>query len=221
MSRFDLLSARMGAMPPRLILASRSPRRREILGWLGLEFEVVEPDVEELDEGPDPEALVLENARLKALAGLEAAGSPEDAVVLGVDTDVFLGGRMLGQPPNRAGAEERLRALSGETHEVLSGVCLLGPAATGIPGAPSRERSGLSRSLVTFRHLDELTLTTYLDSDEWRGRAGGYAIQGLGSILVERVEGDFSNVVGLPIRVLLELDPALSTGSRENPKAKK
>jgi septum formation protein len=208
-------------MPPRLILASRSPRRREILGWLGVEFEVVEPDVAELTEGPDPEALVLENARLKAMAGLEAAGSPEDAVVLGVDTDVFVDGRMLGQPADRTEAEERLRALSGRTHEVLSGVCLLGPPAAGIPGSPLRERSGLSRSLVTFRALDETALNTYLDSQEWRGRAGGYAIQGLGSILVERVEGDFSNVVGLPIRVLLELDPALSTQSRENPKAKK
>jgi septum formation protein len=205
---------------PRLILASRSPRRREILGWLGIEFDVVEPDVEELSEGDDPEALVLENARLKALAGLEAAGEPEDAVVLGVDTDVFVDGRMLGQPADRAEAEERLRTLSGREHEVLSGVCLIGPRAAGIPGAPLRERSGVSRSAVTFRKLDDATISAYLDSEEWRGRAGGYAIQGLGSILIEKVEGDFSNVVGLPVRVLLELDPALASAARENPKAK-
>jgi len=195
----------------KLILASRSPRRREILGWLGIEFEVVEPDVEELREGPDPESLVLENARLKALAGLDALGkAPDETVVLGVDTDVFVDGRMLGQPAERAEAEERLRLLSGREHEVLSGVCLMGPKAAGIPGAPLRERSGLSRSLVTFRTLDVPTMEAYLNSEEWRGRAGGYAIQGLGSILVEKVEGDFSNVVGLPIRVLLELDPALA-----------
>jgi len=207
----------------RLILASRSPRRREILGWLGVEFEVVEPDVEELREGPDPESLVLENARLKALAGLDALGkdAPEDTVVLGVDTDVFVEGLMLGQPADRAEAEDRLRILSGREHEVLSGVCLVGPKAAGIPGAPVRERSGLSRSLVAFRELDETTIEAYLDSEEWRGRAGGYAIQGLGSILVDRVEGDFSNVVGLPIRVLLELDPALAPHKPENPKAKK
>jgi len=207
----------------RLILASRSPRRREILGWLGVEFEVVEPDVEELREGPDPESLVLENARLKALAGLDALGkdAPEDTVVLGVDTDVFVEGLMLGQPADRAEAEDRLRILSGREHEVLSGVCLVGPKAAGIPGAPVRERSGLSRSLVAFRELDETTIEAYLDSEEWRGRAGGYAIQGLGSILVDRVEGDFSNVVGLPIRVLLELDPALAPRKPENPKAKK
>jgi septum formation protein len=205
---------------PRLILASRSPRRREILGWLGIEFDVVEPDVEELSEGDDPEALVLENARLKALAGLEAAGEPEDAVVLGVDTDVFIDGRMLGQPADRNEAEERLRVLSGREHDVLSGVCLIGPRAAGIPGAPLRERAGVSRSAVTFRELDDATISAYLDSEEWRGRAGGYAIQGLGSILIEKVEGDFSNVVGLPVRVLLELDPALASPARENPKAK-
>jgi len=185
-----------------------------------VEFDVIEPDVDELREGPDPESLVLENARLKAIAGLEAAGSPEDAVVLGVDTDVFLDGRMLGQPADRIAAEESLRSLAGREHEVLSGVCLIGPRAAGIPGEPLRERSGVSRSLVSFRGLDEATISTYLESEEWRGRAGGYAIQGLGSLLVERVEGDFSNVVGLPIRVLLELDPSLTSQRSENPKAK-
>jgi septum formation protein len=205
---------------PRLILASRSPRRREILGWLGIEFEVVDPDVDELTGGDDPEALVLENARMKAVAGFDAAGAPEDAAVLGVDTDVFLDGRMLGQPTDRAEAEERLRALSGREHLVLSGVCLVGPRAAGIPGAPLRERSGVSKSAVTFGDLDEATIAAYLDSEEWRGRAGGYAIQGLGSILVEKVEGDFSNVVGLPIPVLLGLDPALASHPRKNPKAK-
>jgi septum formation protein len=204
----------------RLILASRSPRRREILGWLGIEFEVVDPDVDELTEGSDPEALVLENARLKAVAGFELADESDHAMVLGVDTDVFVDGRMLGQPADRAEAEERLRLLSGREHEVLSGVCLVGPRAAGIPGAPLRERSGLSRSAVTFRELDDSIIATYLDSEEWRGRAGGYAIQGLGSMLIEKVEGDFSNVVGLPIPVLLGLDPALASQASENPKAK-
>ena len=127
----------------RLILASKSPRRREILGWLGVEFEAVEPDVEELTAGADPEALVLENARLKALAGFAAIDDPSEAVVLGVDTDVFLDGEMLGQPPDRAAAEQRLRRLSGREHEVLSGLCLLGPRAERIPGGPARERSGV------------------------------------------------------------------------------
>ena len=204
----------------RLVLASRSPRRREILGWLGVEFEVVDPDVDELTTGLDPEGLVLENARRKAAAGIEAlTGGADDAVVLAVDTDVFVDGEMLGQPADRAGAEERLLRLSGREHDVLSGLCLLGPRATGIPGDPLRERSGVARSRVGFRDLDESLLAAYLDSEEWRGRAGGYAIQGLGSILVDRVEGDFSNVVGLPVRLLLQLDPALPVTARENPKA--
>jgi septum formation protein len=203
----------------RLVLASRSPRRREILGWLGVDFEVVEPDVDELGDGGDPEGLVLENARRKARAGLEALADPEGAVVLGVDTDVFVDGEMLGQPPDRDAAEARLRRLSGREHEVLSGLCLLGPRADGIPGAPVRERSGVARSAVAFRELDDDVIARYLDSEEWRGRAGGYAIQGLGSMLVDRVEGDFSNVVGLPVRLLLELDPALPVAMRKNPKA--
>ena len=203
-----------------LVLASRSPRRQEILGWLGVEFETVAPDVDELTAGLDPEGLVLENARLKALAGLEQVGDGADIRVLGADTDVFVDGDMLGQPADRDAARARLERLSGRTHEVLSGLCLLGPRARGIPGAPVRERTGVARSLVTFRELDAAAVGLYLDSEEWRGRAGGYAIQGLGSILVDRVEGDFSNVVGLPIRLLLELDPALADRAGENSKAK-
>jgi septum formation protein len=202
----------------KLVLASRSPRRREILRWLGVEFEVVEPNVEELSEGLDPEGLVLENARRKAAAGLAALGEDNDeAVVLGVDTDVFIDGEMLGQPADRDEAEARLRRLSGREHQVLSGLCMLGPRAAGIPGAPVRERSGVARSVVAFRGLDDEVIGRYLDSGEWLGRAGGYAIQGLGSILVDRVEGDFSNVVGLPVRLLLELDPRIASDSAEKP----
>ncbi len=186
-----------------------------------MEFTTVDPVVEELTEGPDPERLVLENARRKATAGLERAGESADAVVLGVDTDVFIDGVMLGQPADSEQARDRLERLSGRTHQVLSGVCLLGPRAGAIPDAPIRERAGVARSDVTFRELDEATLQTYLASEEWRGRAGGYAIQGLGSVLIDRVEGDFSNVVGLPVRLLLALDPALSAHSRGNPKAEK
>jgi septum formation protein len=186
-----------------LVLASASPRRREILTALGIPFEVVVPEVEELRDGR-PEDVVVENARRKAAAGLEAAG--EGALTLGVDTEVILDGRLLGKAADRAEAREHLEALAGRTHTVLSGVVMYGAP---LPGSERVERSGVARSEVTFRELDEATLETYVASGEWRDRAGAYAIQGLGSVLVERVQGDFSNVVGLPVRLLLELAPEL------------
>jgi septum formation protein len=187
----------------KLVLASGSPRRREILGALGIPFEAVVPEVEELTEGV-PEEVVVENARRKAATGLSAA--VEGAVALGVDTEVVLDGRLLGKAVGRSEARERLETLAGRTHTVLSGLVLLGAGPSG--GGPV-ERSGVAVSEVTFRELDPTTLDAYLASGEWRDRAGAYAIQGLGSILVERVEGDFSNVVGLPVRLLLELAPEL------------
>jgi septum formation protein len=190
----------------KLILASASPRRREILSALRIPFEVVVPELEELTDGV-PEEVVVENARRKAAAGLRGAGEAAGSVTaLGVDTEVVLDGRLLGKAAGRTEARERLEALGGRTHTVLSGVVLYTAAPSG--GEPV-ERSGVALTEVTFRELDRRTLETYLDSGEWRDRAGAYAIQGLGSTLVERVAGDFSNVVGLPVGLLLELAPEL------------
>jgi nucleoside triphosphate pyrophosphatase len=194
-----------GPSQTRLILASASPRRRDLLGALGVEFEVVVPDVQELAEG-DPELLVLENARRKALAARRSVAEVRPAgggvTVLGVDTEVVLDGRALGKAADRNAARTRLEALSGRTHAVLSGVVVIG----GDRGSRApHERSGVSRTEVTFRTLDSGAVERYLDSEEWRDRAGAYAIQGLGSGLIERVEGDFSNVVGLPLGLLEEL----------------
>jgi septum formation protein len=190
----------------RLVLASASPRRREILSALRVPFEVVVHEVEELTDGV-PEEVVVENARRKAAAGLRAAAeAAEGATALGVDTEVVLDGRLLGKAAGRTEAREHLEALGGRTHTVLSGIVLHGAARS--RGEPV-ERSGVALTEVTFRELDRTTLETYLASGEWQDRAGAYAIQGLGSILVERVEGDFSNVVGLPVRLLLELAPEL------------
>jgi septum formation protein len=181
-----------------LVLASASPRRREILAALGIGFEVVVPEIEEAREGR-PEELVLENALRKARAGLREVG--EGRLVLGVDTDVVLDGRVLGKAGDEDEARARLESLSGRTHEVLSGVALVAER--------SPERTSLARTEVTFRRLDSPTVELYLRSGEWRDRAGAYAIQGLGSILVERLEGDFSNVVGLPVGTLLALAPEI------------
>jgi septum formation protein len=151
---------------------------------------------------------VLENARRKARAGAELSGAGEGSLVIGVDTDVALDGRLLGKAADDAAARERLEALSGRTHEVLSGVVVLG----------ATERSGVALTEVAFRTLQPAEIDLYLASGEWRDRAGAYAIQGLGSILIDQMSGDFSNVVGLPIALLLQLEPNILEPS-QNTKA--
>ena len=178
---------------------------------LRLDFEVVVPDVDEVGAG-DPAAAVRENALLKARAGRELR--PDADLVIGCDTDVVLDGEILGKAEDETAARERLEALSGRTHEVLSGLAVLaqedGEGQTaGIEEGGGWERVGIAQSLVTFRELDAETLEMYLASGEWRDRAGAYAIQGLGSILIERLEGDLSNVIGLPVGELLRLAPEL------------
>jgi septum formation protein len=167
-----------------------------------VEFEVVRPQVEELREG-EPRAVVLENARRKARAGLELAEAGEGTTVLGADTDVAIDGRLLGKPEDADGARRRLETLSGRTHEVLGAIVLLEA------GEGGSERSGVAGSEVTCAALDPSTIDLYVRSGEWRDRAGAYAIQGLGSILVEELRGDFSNVVGLSVALLLQLEPKL------------
>jgi septum formation protein len=185
-----------GAPAARLILASSSPQRRAILEQLGIPFSVVVPRVGELMSGP-PDEVVLENAHRKASA--VAADAP-DALVLGVDTVVWAGGRIYGKPAGRQQAGETLQALSGTRHVVLSGVCLI---------SGGRSRTAAARTVVEFRQLDRALIDWYLASEEWRERAGGYAIQGRGAALVSSIEGDYLNVVGLPVATLLELEPGL------------
>jgi septum formation protein len=186
-------------MRARLILASRSPQRRAILEQLGIEFTIVVPSVEELEAGP-PDEVALENARRKAAA--VAAGEP-DALVLGVDTVVWAGGRVFGKPSGPGQAREMLEVLSGSVHTVISGIWLTGGDAR----AP--DRSAAVRTSVRFRAIDDRLLAWYLQTGEWRDRAGGYAIQGRGAALVAALEGDYLNVVGLPVAALLELEPGL------------
>jgi septum formation protein len=203
-----------------LTLASGSPQRAEILRKLGVQFDVVVSGVEELTGG-DPELEVLENARLKAravarVARLDSGGPRTDAkrppagppevttgparLVLACDTDVVLDGKALGKPADAAEARSYLDRMSGRAHEVLSGLVVL---------ADREERSGLERTMVVFKELNEAEKERYVGFGEWQGRSGGYAIQTLGSTLIERVEGSVSNVVGLPVGLLFELLPEL------------
>lgn len=185
----------------RLILASRSPQRRAILTQLGLSFDVIVPDVEELMEG-DPATLVVENARRKVMAvasGQRATG--DAATILGVDTVVVLDGRVYGKPADATQAEATLRLLAGREHQVLSGICVISDGA--------EPRTGVAKTAVRFRPLDEQMLAWYMASEEWRERAGGYAIQGRGAALVHSIDGDYLNVVGLPVGALQDLAPDL------------
>ncbi|TMM05539.1 MAG: septum formation protein Maf [Actinobacteria bacterium] len=184
----------MSAPPaPPLLLASRSPQRRAILEQLAIPFEAVVPEYEEELTGAEPVAEVERHAQGKARS---MAGIAGDRPVLGVDTEVVLDGRVYGKPGDDAEAEAMLEELSGKTHEVVSGLCLLTPGWQELRHAVTR---------VSFRALTPRELGLYVVSQEWRERAGGYAIQGLGAALVERIEGDYLNVVGLPAALLVDL----------------
>ena len=178
---------------PPLVLASTSPQRRAILEQLRIPFEVVAPD---FDEAPGTSPLDRAVGKARSVA-------VDDRPVLGVDTEVLLDGKLLGKPEDGSAAEAMLEALAGRTHEVVSGLCLRTRAW---------EEQRTETTLVTFRELTPRDLAHYLGAGEWQGRAGGYAIQGLGASLVERIEGDFLNVVGLPAATLVALLAARFSG---------
>lgn len=157
---------------------------------------MIVPGVEELDAG-DPEHLVVENALRKA----RAVARPEGGIVIACDTDVVLDGEVLGKPVDAADSRRYLDRMSGRGHTVMSGLVVI--------DGDGEERSGLERSEVVFKALTEAEKQRYVNFGEWQGRSGGYAIQTLGSTLVERLEGSVSNVVGLPVGLLAELAPQL------------
>jgi septum formation protein len=164
---------------------------------LGVAFTTRVTEVEELEQGEDPAALAIENALRKARA---ARRPGRGEVLLGCDTIVVLDGAIYGKPPDALVARETLRALGGRTHEVLSGLAVL---------LGDEQRTAVARTRVTFRDLDEELLAWYVGTEEWRGRSGGYAIQGAGAALAVAVDGEVENVVGLPLATLLEIYPEL------------
>jgi len=179
---------------PPLVLASTSPQRRAILEQLGIPFDVVAPRYEEQPtQGVDAVELVRLHAREKARS---IAGDADDRPVLGVDTAVVLDGRIYGKPKDATDAEVMLEELAGQTHLVLSALCLITPEWEAVEHESTR---------VSFRELTPRDLAVYLATGEWEGRAGAYAIQGRGAALVARIEGDYLNVVGLPAALLVRL----------------
>lgn len=176
---------------PQVLLASRSPRRRELLTQLGLRFAVTDPVVDEVPEAAEaPADYVRRVARDKAGAGLRQIAAHGHLPVLGADTSVILDGRILGKPTHPDEALEMLAALSGRSHRVLSAVAV---------AAAGTVTDALSESTVHFRVLSAAERRAYVDQGEPLDKAGAYAIQGLGAVFVERLEGSYSGVMGLPL----------------------
>ena len=183
-----------------LVLASASPQRRAILEQVGIPFSVRVSGVDEETHG-DPSAVAEENARRKA-AAIDYAHFKEGAAAttLGADTLVAVDGDILGKPADAAQAREYVARLAGRTHQVVGAIALM--------YASSRDPDvAVEITQVHFRPASDATLDWYVGTGEWEGRAGGYAIQGAGAVLVAGIEGDYLNVVGLPLQRLLDLAP--------------
>ena len=188
-----------------LHLASQSPRRRQLLEQIGVDFSVLDVDVpEQRASGESPQAYVSRVARDKARAGLAKLGAVPGALVLGADTEVVLDDEVFGKPVDAADAAAMLRRLSGRTHAVVSTVWLAGAAGERCTGCVSQ---------VRFAALDDATIAAYVATGESFGKAGAYAIQGRGATLVEHLQGSYSGVMGLPVfetaRLLREAGVAL------------
>ena len=178
---------------PEVVLASGSPRRRELLGLLGVAFRVQVSGEPEDSATSEPYALAGELALLKARA---VAQSAQDAVVIGADTVVALEGSLLGKPADAAENASFLRTLSGRTHQVYTGVAVV---------HGRQEQVEVARADVTFRALSDAEIAYYAASGEGLDKAGGYGIQALGMALVERIEGEYSTVVGFPLSVVIRV----------------
>ena len=186
---------------PQLILASSSPRRHELLARAGYAFDVHVADItESTPPVADPVAVAVGNAQAKARAAA-ASLADRDAVVVGADTVVALEGRIWGKPEDEAAAVRALRALSGRTHEVVTGICLVRTGANAADEGRGEECFA-ECTRVSFRQLSDAEIADYVAGGEPLDKAGAYGIQGEGARLVAAVEGDFDNVVGLPVAAL-------------------
>ena len=187
----------------RLVLASASPRRAELLRAAGIDFDVLTADVDEsLRAGEDAESYVTRLAEAKARAVIErAAGRP----VLGADTVVVCGEDILGKPADGADAKRMLRMLSGRTHVVMTGVCLIGSGGPDKARPTAARHSDVATTTVEFAQLSGEEIDWYVASGEPSDKAGAYAIQGLASRFVTTMSGSYTNVVGLPLAVVYHL----------------
>jgi septum formation protein len=189
---------------PKIYLASKSPRRRELLSQIGVEFSVLPVDIDEsrvIDEPPID--YVKRVAIAKAQAGWDSLDREEKLPVLGSDTSVVLGDSILGKPENGADARNMLLQLSGREHEVMTAVAIV---------SGSQILCELSMSMVSFATLTDAEIEWYVSTKEGVDKAGGYAVQGLAALFIEQIKGSYSGIMGLPIRETALLLTKLSTG---------
>lgn len=179
-----------------IILASASPRRKQLLEQVGLEFSCITADVDEKAFlNLEPRELVKQLAWHKAQA---VARQTKQGIIIAADTVVVLDDLIMGKPLNREDARQKLTLLSGREHQVMTGICVINKHNDSHP-------TEVEVTKVTFRHLLDGEIRAYLDSDEWVDKAGGYGIQGLGALLIEKIDGCYFNVVGLPLGKLYRL----------------
>ena len=182
------------SMKQPLILASASPRRRELMVYTGLPFEVICAGAEEIKTG-EPDVLVMENARRKARA---VAALHPGRMVLAADTVVYQDGRVLGKPRDEQDARDMLRRLSGNTHTVYTGVCV-------IDGKTGKKQTQTDSTEVHFLPIDDASAWRYIRSGEPMDKAGAYAVQGRAGMFVRSISGSYSNVIGLPMAMVREI----------------
>ena len=176
-----------------VILASKSPRRKEILENLGLKFDIVTADADESSDIREPGALVMALAEKKGLAVIEKIGDCTDSIIIACDTLVYCKGEFLGKPRSREDAKRMISMLEGDSHEVISGIFL---------SYNGQGASAYASTKVIFDKMTDADIEAYLNTDEPYDKAGAYAIQGLASAHIKGIEGDYFNVVGLPVNVL-------------------
>ena len=181
-----------------LVLASQSPRRKELLEVLGIPFSVVVSSADEsVQAGESPEVYVARVARAK---GLEVAARVNQSVVLSADTIVTIDGAILGKPADRSDAVRMLEKLSGREHAVYTAVCV-------IDQSTGRMREGIDRTSVWFRRMTQAQIFDYIDRENVMDKAGAYAIQGFASVYITKIQGSYSNVMGLPLALVWDLLP--------------
>ena len=176
-----------------IILASKSPRRKEILENLGLKFDVVTADADESSDIREPGARVMALAEKKGLAVVDKLGDCTESIIIACDTLVYCNGEFLGKPKNREDAERMIKMLEGNSHEVISGIFL---------SYKGKGETAYASTKVIFDSMTDADIEAYLNTDEPYDKAGAYAIQGLASAHIKGIEGDYFNVVGLPVNVL-------------------